>query len=135
MRKNFQRFPRYDPFTGIRGDCQRTCIACLLDLPTEEVPHFLENDDDDWLVELNRWLAQFKKAYLVLPVPDASVLPALFGQQGHDLFHLLTIRTEGGTVHQIVGRNGEPVWCPILGDVEGREYEVLEVGFLVCTSL
>lgn len=135
MRQNFQRFPSNDPARGVYGDCMRTCIASLMDLSTEEVPHFLEDNSDAWLAQLNRWLAPRKQAYLLLPVPDASVLPEFFAQQGQDLFHLMTIRIGSGTFHQIVGRNGQPFWCPIHGDVQGREYEVLEIGFLVCTSL
>ena len=32
---------RHDPENGQWGDCWRTCIACLLDLPAAEVPNFV----------------------------------------------------------------------------------------------
>lgn len=32
-------------FCGQRGDCLRATIASLLELPLEEVPHFVEHDD------------------------------------------------------------------------------------------
>src|SRR5690606_6329025 len=32
----------HDPDNGIYGDCMRTSIAALLDLPPQEVPHFFE---------------------------------------------------------------------------------------------
>lgn len=31
---------RHNPAIGDYGDCMRACIACLLDKPIEEVPHF-----------------------------------------------------------------------------------------------
>lgn len=135
MRPNFQRYPYGDASRGIRGDCMRTCIASLLDLSTDEVPHFLKDDSDDWLKNLNAWLAPLKRAYLVLPVPDADAVPCVFALQGLDLYHLMGVRTANGSFHQIVGRSGRPCWCPILGDVEGREYDVIEIGFLTVTSL
>lgn len=33
---------RHDPENGVYGDCHRTAIACLLDFPVEEVPHWFE---------------------------------------------------------------------------------------------
>ena len=32
--------------TGDKGDCFRACIASILDLPTEDVPHFFAESDD-----------------------------------------------------------------------------------------
>ena len=32
----------HDPDNGVYGDCFRTSIGCLLDLPPAEVPHFVE---------------------------------------------------------------------------------------------
>jgi hypothetical protein len=29
----------HDPAAGVRGDCYRTAIACLLDVPRDDVPH------------------------------------------------------------------------------------------------
>lgn len=39
------------------GDCWRTCIAMLLDLPVEEVPHFVDLFYDDDEVTTKRWPA------------------------------------------------------------------------------
>ncbi|MGB1272595.1 MAG: hypothetical protein ACPG5T_11030, partial [Endozoicomonas sp.] len=33
---------RHDPDNGVYGDCDRTCIACILDLNVENVPHFMD---------------------------------------------------------------------------------------------
>ena len=37
-----QAFRRHQPENGLYGDCFRTLIACLLDLPRDDVPNFAE---------------------------------------------------------------------------------------------
>lgn len=59
MKFHKQRFAHHDPDNGTRGDCQRTVLACLLDLDApEDVPHFMDIEDDeqakDWM---DCWLA------------------------------------------------------------------------------
>lgn len=39
---------------GIPGDCMRTAVASLLDLPTEAVPHFVLFND--WFGAFSLWL-------------------------------------------------------------------------------
>ena len=57
---------RHLPEEGIYGDCHRTCIAMLLGIDRDEVPHFLHDDPgagvfrdrvDEWLGE--RGLCEF----------------------------------------------------------------------------
>lgn len=43
----------HQPDIGIHGDCYRTVISCLLDLPRDDVPHFL-HDNPDWMEFKNR---------------------------------------------------------------------------------
>lgn len=53
------------PEEGRYGDCQRTCVAAILDLDVAEVPHFCDpphhskGHPDWWEKRQNRWLAQF----------------------------------------------------------------------------
>ena len=39
---------------GIPGDCMRTAVASLLDMPTEAVPHFVLFED--WFGAFSLWL-------------------------------------------------------------------------------
>lgn len=39
----------------VPGDCWRTAIACLLDIPRDDVPHFLAHEDDP---DGNGWWAE-----------------------------------------------------------------------------
>ena len=31
---------KHDPENGLYGDCYRACVACLLNLEVDQVPHF-----------------------------------------------------------------------------------------------
>lgn len=49
---------RHNPANGEWGDCWRTCIACILDLRPEEVPHFFDGDVIQWegIKRTQEWL-------------------------------------------------------------------------------
>lgn len=53
----------HDPTNGKYGDCQRTCVAVILDLHPSEVPHFCDNphatrgDPEWWSTRQEKWLA------------------------------------------------------------------------------
>lgn len=53
------------------GDCWRTCIAMLLDLPVEEVPHFVDLYYDADEVATDRWPA-FKGSWVRVPAYAAA---------------------------------------------------------------
>lgn len=36
----YKQLLRHDPENGVWGDCGRTALACILDLPPASVPHF-----------------------------------------------------------------------------------------------
>jgi len=46
----------HDPKNGKVGDCFRACVASLLELPPETVPHFAELRRDLWFAEFTKWL-------------------------------------------------------------------------------
>lgn len=49
----------HDPEKGMIGDCWRACIASILDLPCEEVPHFVREEIEGkghWMELTVRWL-------------------------------------------------------------------------------
>lgn len=45
-----------DDARGIKGDCWRCCIAALLQVPAETVPHFLKDSPDDMYGATQKWL-------------------------------------------------------------------------------
>lgn len=40
----YKQLNRHRPNEGVIGDCWRTAIGCLLDLPPDQVPHFCDGD-------------------------------------------------------------------------------------------
>ena len=54
-----------DDDAGTVGDCYRACIASLLDLPTQRVPHFMAMPLDEVWAAVDAWLAA-DRAYQML---------------------------------------------------------------------
>lgn len=42
-----------------KGDCFKTCVAMVLDLPPEPIPNFCAGDPVLWFAEFQKWLEQF----------------------------------------------------------------------------
>lgn len=57
---------------GIPGDCMRTAVASLLDLPVEAVPHFVLFDGPGaWFDVFTKWLAG--RGMQIKPLPASGV--------------------------------------------------------------
>ncbi len=100
----------HDPDNGLYGDCQRACIASLLDLEPADVPHFHETDNPaTFWRSMNSFLAERGLFHLTTGAVDFD--------QGHfldsaDCYHMIYGRTERGTLHAVVALNGEIVHDP-----------------------
>lgn len=115
----YKQLFRHDP-GGIQGDCYRTAIGCLLDLPPAYVPHFYRNadiSDAEGKRHANAWLAERGLALislgLTLPDPLDLTFMAL-GSPG--LYYLLSGRSRNGTNHVVVCCGGEIVHDPALDE-------------------
>lgn len=111
---------KHDPPHSI-GDCFRCCIASLLELPAEAVPHFMADDwgkdkDFTWYGKLNGWLAARGVVLLELgPIPDEFHGPKWFesiAAGGFDAFHVMSGMSPRGFRHSVVARNGVVVHDP-----------------------
>lgn len=107
-----------------RGDCMRACVASLFELPLEDVPHFVEQND--WHGEWVRWLRARG-----LGIYDARIRvdddPTRLTAYPGDGYWLATVKSPRGrercavckgdkvTVHEWVGgdyvRHDEPQPC------------------------
>lgn len=47
-----------DPENHLRGNCLQTCIASILELPLEKVPHFV-SFGDEWFTKLWEWFQEY----------------------------------------------------------------------------
>jgi len=61
---------RHDPAAGTFGNCMQATLASLLELPIDQVPHFLADGTTDGNVfcqRLNEWLRPMNMAYVMIP--------------------------------------------------------------------
>jgi hypothetical protein len=89
------------------GNCLSACVASILELPVEAVPHFIEKSDPYegiWAERLDDWLAGFGLRALVLPISIVIAPPVGF--------YVLCGRSVKGHEHAAVAKNGYVVHDP-----------------------
>ena len=94
----------WDGVTG--SDCLRASLASVLELPLDEVPHFLGNPDTarNWPGELEYWLfGRGLTVYPVAPSSDLAATLAYMGQRWAGDFYLLCGRSGEDYGHVVVG--------------------------------
>jgi hypothetical protein len=104
-----------------RGDCLRACIASLLELDPQEVPHFAASDEP-WSVTMNDWLGPrglYAAGFCLAqedepPVPRIRVGPSPRG----DWCHAVVVDADGSEHDPHPSRAG-------LSDREGDRYCIL----------
>lgn len=116
-----QQLIKHDPENGAYGDCQRTCIAVILDLHPSEVPHFLddptaERDSADWWhARQTRWLAERGLAEARFgywpEMPLEEVLQSA-SAANPNVPMILCGKSSLGSNHSVVVLNGEIVCDP-----------------------
>lgn len=88
------------------GDCWRAAIACILEQDVEQVPHFVQMDEDgiaDWWDASSEWLNE--RGY--------ELLPQFFNNFKEDEFYLVTGKSPRGDFdHVVVYQNGKMVHDP-----------------------
>jgi hypothetical protein len=104
--------------TGADGNCLNACIASILELPLKAVPELGE----DWLGDLNRFLAHYGLRYRRVPMYKKP--------SGWSTIEGVSPR---GGLHACVAKDGELAWDPHpiedgtgQGLVEPRYYGLLE---------
>ena len=108
-------FLQTEPENGI-GDCFRTALACLLDMPRESVPHFFGDHWPDHAAAkdaVDDFLSGLGLMMLVAPYWHfAPVLESMHEKTGDDCYHL--ILGQCSTVgHAVVGLNGKLIHDPL----------------------
>lgn len=96
------------------GDCFRACVASILDLELNDVPHFLKGKysvpPEGWSLKFIKWLKKYDLSYLEINVgdfPDAIICLDL-----SDSYHLIGGDTDHWVSHKVVGKNGKEVFNP-----------------------
>jgi len=112
---------RHNPAAGQIGDCWRTCIACLLDLAPDQVPHFVEPHLDDGPAATafaRRWLAS--RGFGLIQFAYTGALQGILDAQAAvnpDTYFLLGGMSRSGVLHSVIARNDAIEWDPHPDDV------------------
>lgn len=135
----------HDPENGEWGDCDRACLASILEMDPEDVPHFYEGASNDqespenfefWF-RRRQWLRQ--QGWDVIPHSLARPLDdILLDAEALDAYRywLLIGKSRTGVAHTVVCLGGEiihdpsPVGAGIVGPLEtddGLEYYGTEI--------
>ncbi len=122
---------RHDPEHGVWGDCHRTCIANLLGLPRDDVPHTHEDVPvEDWTALIDAFLAPLglRELRLHMPATMTEVL-AEHGRLNPEVSYILSGKTARGTDHSILCRGGAAIWDPSLEQVSDLVGPMHELGY------
>jgi len=116
---------KHDPDNGTYGNCHQACLASLLELPLEEVPHFFDKgvfeDTEDGLKAQDIWLAAQGYGWVELPctgdsLKDALNFAAKYGSKGH---YILVAESKKGCGHSVVCKGNKIVHDPSYGATHG----------------
>lgn len=105
----------HDPENGIHGDCMRTALACLLELPVDTVPHFLHDgcDGEVFSRRIDEFLETLDLALLAIPFEDTPVNVMMSMESTNpDTRFLLSGLSPRGINHVVVAMNSEIIHDP-----------------------
>lgn len=123
---------KHDPANGQYGDCQRTCVAVILDLHPSEVPHFCDDptatreDDAWWSKRQERWLAERGLTCATFAYSGDTSLDQvmdLTSRQNPTAPMILLGQSGLGCNHVVVVMNGEIVCDPSGSGIIGPALE------------
>ena len=109
---------KHDPDNGDWGDCHRACVASLLELPIEEVPHCWDGyDGSSSEMEIGRrndWMTEFllSKGFILHSFyADGGEISLdemidMFSDSNPGVYFLLSGESATGNDHAVICRNG-----------------------------
>jgi hypothetical protein len=105
--------------SGRAGDCFRACIASLLEMNIEDVPHFVEIYENNpelhkkpWLKVVNDWLKEI--GYYYIEISYNGYHPGAFKAWAgiDEYYHILCGKSPRGCSHAVIGKNGKIFFDP-----------------------
>ena len=105
----------HDPENGKYGNCMQAVFASILDLPLEEVPHFMEkNPSADYLwPAVNKWLAS--KGYALFTTMYTNRLDDIqyyMKNYNDGVYYILSGTSPRGFCHNVIGMGNDIVHDP-----------------------
>lgn len=139
---------RHEPEKGIYGDCHRTALACILNLPSpEHAPHFIgeweakaaasadgkPDDGFSWQEAQAEWLDSL--GYCTADICFNGEVPvedvfAFMEARNPDIYYLLGGQSPRGTNHSIICHGGGFEWDPhpdggfLVGPMDNGVWEI-----------
>ena len=117
MTPQTQRFKHDPEGAGTWGDCWPTCMACILDLPRPEIPHFYDNGvpGSQGRAKARRWLEERGLAlisHVYLGSEDLGNVLRAEANNNPGMYYILSGESRNGTCHSVVGLNAKIIWDP-----------------------
>jgi hypothetical protein len=126
------------PENGLWGDCQRTCVAAILDMDVADVPHFCDaphypkGHPEHWQARQDQWLAERGLAtFIVAYSGDTATFEQVMewtSKQSPTVPCIVAGTSSRGCNHVVVVVNGEIVCDPsgsgIIGPTKENTWEV-----------
>lgn len=109
---------RYTDTLGpIKGDCWRTAVACLLEVPRDDVPHFIQDywdheNTSEWYLATQRFVEEHKPGWTLKPYGPSF---PTYLDEGMPEYVILTGQSpRGDWLHCVVASasDGSLVWDP-----------------------
>ena len=104
------------PAIGEYGDCFSACLASILELDIDDVPHFTKynlSDDDFWSL-VKKWI--IRQGYSFLHIPFDGDPRQFFGDSNPNIYYILCGCNEDGIPHSIVCKGNEMIHDPAGGE-------------------
>jgi hypothetical protein len=123
---------KHDPENGHHGDCQRTCVAAILDMHPSEVPHFCDDptatraDETWWAKRQEKWLAARGLASATFAYSgdvDLKDVMLWTSRQNPSVPMILLGQSSLGCNHVVVVLDGEIVCDPSGSGIVGPSLE------------
>jgi hypothetical protein len=131
--RNLRQLIDHNPAEGQWGDCQRTCVAAILGMNAEDVPHFCDaphypqGHDEHWQARQDRWLAARGLGTMIVAYSgDTATLEDVLtwtSRQSPQVPMILAGTSKLGCNHVVVVLNGEIVCDPSGNGIGGPTKE------------
>ena len=114
---------KHNPEIGHYGDCDRTTIACILNIPRDDVPNWAElfwptNDTEGWEKAKKQWLKARGFGIVTMYYHDCEPSEILnyVGHFNQDVYWLLTGMSKNKTNHVVICKGNQIVWDTAIDD-------------------
>jgi len=126
-----------DPENRLYGDCVRACVAAILDMPSETVPHFFHDncDGETGNARVRDFLRPLGYAPFLINLPgslDCGEILRMMGVMNAETLFMLFGRTDMND-HVVVCKGGkvvnDPSWLamPLIGPGEHGFWSVMVI--------